>query len=98
MVSVDPLASAPTDEDDGREILVADEGGTRIAEVIGTTGNGGGGMAHSASVGKHSMNTRRGGCVTTKLLSHDRWKIHCLKGDELPHGSLEVKSSTENVS
>ena len=53
---VDPLASATTVEEDGHETLVADEGGTRVVEVIE---NGGGGMVHGASVGRHSTNRRR---------------------------------------
>ena len=33
-----------------------------------------------------------------KVLSHNSQKIHSLEGDKLPHGGLEVKSRTENVS
>ena len=56
---VDPLASATMDAEDGHETLVADTGRALIAEVIGMTGIGGGGMAHGASVGRHSMNKQR---------------------------------------
>ena len=97
-VSVDPLASAMTVQDDGRDTLIADEGGTWIAEVIGTTGNGGGGMAHGASDGRHSTNKRR---VDALRRSCSRMTVGRYTASKVMSCHMEVwklSPGTENVS
>ena len=56
---VDPVAPATTDIEGGHETLVADKGGALMPEVVGRTGNGGGGMAQGTSIGRHSTNRQR---------------------------------------
>ena len=53
------LAPAAVGANGSWETLVAPTLSALIAVVIGLAGRGGGGMAHGASVGRHSTNKRR---------------------------------------